>query len=564
MLKAVEEASETSVVSWLDNGRGLAVFRKLSFNRMILKNFFQITIFESFHRLLIEHGFRRLTRGYDKDDYVYYHESFVRNRPDLCKNIQRVVGRKEDPIDPESEPDLSKLPPAVPRSPSVRAPPPAIPFASPASCFVPRPMVVPPRPQYVDCAALPDPPRHQTQPGENFPEKIHKMLRQTELEGNTHICSFLGHGRAFAIIDKESFEGILGKFGFTEKTLDGFRSALFDFGFRKLAHNEGKEVFYHQLFLRGRPGLCVNMQTNGAANRAAGNHHDEPNLDAYPPMPPAFQKATQGSTSDTSLAPKPQASTTFVDSRYTKIAPRPPPTFVYPTPPKQAVAPPPMIPPARHPVTLYMDCATLPDPPKHRKHREPDDNFVEKLHKMLMQTELDGNAHIISFLPHGRSFAIHDCRALQESVLFRFGFPQKKIDSFLVEIASYGFKKIATPGPDEGSYYHELFLRTRPGLCANMQRNNVGQTQKQQHPDPKFAEYPPMPTMGYQNPAMPNVPILKVSSDSKNPSNNSPLAPKRALPVRDSNTQYADFAAWPDPPRQIQHDDYAFPAMFHR
>jgi len=39
-------------------------------------------------------------------------------------------------------------------------------------------------------------------------------------------------------------------------------------------------------------------------------------------------------------------------------------------------------------------------------------------------------------------------------------------------VSSDGFVRI-TSGPDEGGYYHELFLRGRPALCVHMRRVGV-------------------------------------------------------------------------------------------
>jgi hypothetical protein len=45
-------------------------------------------------------------------------------------------------------------------------------------------------------------------------------------------------------------------------------------------------------------------------------------------------------------------------------------------------------------------------------------------------------------------------------------------ESFFISLFSDGFTRI-TSGPDEGGYYHELFLRGRPALCVHMRRVGV-------------------------------------------------------------------------------------------
>lgn len=46
------------------------------------------------------------------------------------------------------------------------------------------------------------------------------------------------------------------------------------------------------------------------------------------------------------------------------------------------------------------------------------------------------------------------------------------MSSFQRQLNLYGFVRI-TSGPDEGGYYHELFLRGRPKLCSYMRRVGV-------------------------------------------------------------------------------------------
>jgi hypothetical protein len=46
-----------------------------------------------------------------------------------------------------------------------------------------------------------------------------------------------------------------------------------------------------------------------------------------------------------------------------------------------------------------------------------DETFPVKLHYMLSDVERDGLSHIISWAPHGRSFALHDRPAFVDGVL---------------------------------------------------------------------------------------------------------------------------------------------------
>jgi HSF-type DNA-binding len=63
-------------------------------------------------------------------------------------------------------------------------------------------------------------------------------------------------------------------------------------------------------------------------------------------------------------------------------------------------------------------------------------------------------------------------------------FKQTKLTSFQRQLNLYGFRRL-TQGPDAGAYYHELFLRVRPGLCQRMTRQKVKGTGHKQPADVK-------------------------------------------------------------------------------
>lgn len=116
---------------------------------------------------------------------------------------------------------------------------------------------------------------------------------------------------------------------------------------------------------------------------------------------------------------------------------------------------------------------------------------------MLRQTEYEGKADIVSFCPHGRAFNIHKPRRFEAEIMTRY-FRQTRVQSFQRQLNLYGFKRI-TRGPDTGGYYHEKFLRGRPGLCVNMQRTRIkGSPKKAEDPDsePDFYSLPQLPDWG--------------------------------------------------------------------
>jgi hypothetical protein len=121
----------------------------------------------------------------------------------------------------------------------------------------------------------------------------------------------------------------------------------------------------------------------------------------------------------------------------------------------------------------YADVSGMVDPlPDPRRNRggvsEP---FPEKLHRMLDTVEREGLSEVVGFFSHGRAFAIHKQKRFINDIMPRF-FRQSKLTSFQRQLNLYGFRRLSQ-GPDNGGYYHELFLKGRPGLCVNMKRVKV-------------------------------------------------------------------------------------------
>jgi len=98
-------------------------------------------------------------------------------------------------------------------------------------------------------------------------------------------------------------------------------------------------------------------------------------------------------------------------------------------------------------------------------------SFPRKLHHILDQIERDGYAHVISWLPHGRAFAIHQPKDFIATVMPRY-FQQTKVTSFQRQLNLYGFQRL-TRGRDNGGYYHEYFLRGMPFLTKSIARTRV-------------------------------------------------------------------------------------------
>ena len=97
--------------------------------------------------------------------------------------------------------------------------------------------------------------------------------------------------------------------------------------------------------------------------------------------------------------------------------------------------------------------------------------FPLRLHTLLSDVEVRGQTDIVSWQPHGRSFAVHKTDEFVRKLLPSY-FQQTKWSSFQRQLNLYSFERISQ-GPDRGSYYHSNFLRGQPNLCLSIARTKV-------------------------------------------------------------------------------------------
>ena len=150
----------------------------------------------------------------------------------------------------------------------------------------------------------------------------------------------------------------------------------------------------------------------------------------------------------------------------------------------------------------YIDCSQIPPQPATAASKKPQDEvpvkyrrLPAKLREMLSTQEYE---HIISWLPHGRAWKIHDSQAFIEHIIPQF-FDYQNFNSFVRLVNAWGFRRMMK-GPDRNSYYHELFLRGKPHL-HDMMRRLGAKEKKVTGEEPNFASYPPCPPLEMPAPA---------------------------------------------------------------
>ena len=100
--------------------------------------------------------------------------------------------------------------------------------------------------------------------------------------------------------------------------------------------------------------------------------------------------------------------------------------------------------------------------------------FPFYLQYMLAEAERTEKEHIISWLPCGTMFKVHNKEKFEKEILPRFC-RHKKHKSFLRQLSMYKFKRI-TEGPNRGAYQHPYFVRNRLDLCELIQRGKKSST----------------------------------------------------------------------------------------
>jgi len=109
-----ETANHPDVITWCPHGRAFVVKKPKVFTAEVMINYFRQSKLTSFQRQLNLYGFRRITQGVDSG--AYYHELFLRGRPDLTSKMvrQKVKGTgHKQPTDASTEPNFYAMPPVT-------------------------------------------------------------------------------------------------------------------------------------------------------------------------------------------------------------------------------------------------------------------------------------------------------------------------------------------------------------------------------------------------------------------------------------------------------------------
>jgi hypothetical protein len=89
LLLEVEAAGRSDVISFVASGRAFAIHKPDKFFKEIVPLYFRQSRLSSFKRQLNLYGFELINTGPARGGY--YHELFVKDRPELCRRMRRVA-----------------------------------------------------------------------------------------------------------------------------------------------------------------------------------------------------------------------------------------------------------------------------------------------------------------------------------------------------------------------------------------------------------------------------------------------------------------------------------------
>jgi hypothetical protein len=240
-----------------------------------------------------------------------------------------------------------------------------------------------------------------------FPWRLHELLSEAEKSGNDSVISWLPDKNAFKVHNKIRFATEILPAHFNATKYKSFQRNLNLWGFETITEGPHKGGCFHPLFVRGDREKCHYM----TRQKVKGNKlkQDSPNASQRTPETEDNESKRAASLSTlANLAFKaPNANSNFARLQQ-----------------------------------LQQDLKQ-----KNLK-RLP---FVRKLHHILAQPEY---GECIRWTPDGRCIRVVDPFRFQEKISLKY-FSHSSFSSFLVELESYGFKKVTHSGFQE-CYYHDV------------------------------------------------------------------------------------------------------------
>ncbi|KAG7367128.1 HSF-type DNA-binding protein [Nitzschia inconspicua] len=322
-----------------------------------------------------------------------------------------------------------------------------------------------------------------------FPWKLHDLLDDADkIDSINRIIRWNEDGVSFSIHDESKFSNEIMTEYFEEKDWDSFTRSLSNWGFVRFTSGAQKGSFIHRLLAKRKRSLCKQMRIRGKAvseliknySQFPGRLHAMLQFAEKSEMgsivswtkdgerftirdPPAFMNSpfndyfdhmTFGSFEQKLRKfgfTRSPAKLESVDKE-TKIT-----TVIYSHPCFKRSKAPTMV----WAKSSSRDLSTI----------RPEHNFLVRLRVLLDDAARDGNQLIVSWLPHGKGFTIHDRAGFTDTILPRYF--KGKFTSFRQALRNHGFAQMGGNNWDEGAHYHKFFSRDEPLLCQGLTQEQM-------------------------------------------------------------------------------------------
>jgi HSF-type DNA-binding len=227
--------------------------------------------------------------------------------------------------------------------------------------------------------------------------------------------------------------------------------------------------YYHEKFLRGLKFLCRRMsrqKINGNGIRAAGNPDEEPALVNYPVCPPSLHPSNDNSDTESSeessdTSPPSRASTEVARLILHTVGSSEAATLTNDSPKQNSNVDAVVRRTLNRGIRMDSSSGSAASFPlklqviKIAVESVVPNSFPSRVsspcnsQRILDKAEAEGRTDVVSWLPHGHAFLVHDVDRFVSEVMSQY-FNQTKYSSFQRQLHMYNFQRI-TFGRDKGA-----------------------------------------------------------------------------------------------------------------
>ena len=106
------------------------------------------------------------------------------------------------------------------------------------------------------------------------------LLEEASIQENESIVSWRANGKAFRVNDTDEFDRTILRRYFRQSKYKSFLRQLHIYGFNRIVKGKDKGSYYHELFVRHQPNLCMGM----VRQKVKGNRQSVSSIKTNPTM----------------------------------------------------------------------------------------------------------------------------------------------------------------------------------------------------------------------------------------------------------------------------------------